>query len=162
MVGIGQPPESALPSRPHSNRSAYPNARGPHGASPEPSYQWQFNGANIGSATSNFLSLGAVQPSDDGDYTVVVSNAFGIVTSAVATLTVVQPVQLTSVGAMGGTFQMELAAQPGVRYSIEGSTNLLNWEVLETFIATHSPVLWSDADSTNHTLRFYRSGASAP
>ena len=66
------------------------------------------------------------------------------------------------VGVAGGLFQLELAAQVGVQYSVEASTNLVDWLVLETFIATESPVLWSDADSTNFTYRFYRSTASAP
>ena len=104
----------------------------------------------------------AFKDSGRGRYTVIVSNAYGVVTSAVARLTVVQPAQLTAVGSAGGPFQMELTVQPGVQYSIEGSTNLLNWELLETFIATNSPVLWSDTDATNFMLRFYRSSASAP
>lgn len=132
------------------------------GASPTPSYQWQFNNADIDGATSTSLPLGNVQPSSAGDYSVIVSNTFGVVTSSVAMLTVVQPAQLTPVGLTGGAFQMELATQPGVQYFVEGSTNLLHWELLENFIATNSSVLWSDADSTNFTLRFYRSSASAP
>jgi hypothetical protein len=132
------------------------------GASPAASYQWRFNGTNLSGATSAVVQLANVQPSNAGDYSVGVSNAFGIVTSTAATLTVVQPVQLLSVGVTDGQFRMELAAQIGAHYSIESSTNLLDWEVLETFIATNSPVLWSDADSTNHVLRFYRSAASAP
>jgi hypothetical protein len=132
------------------------------GASPAPGYQWLLDGTNIGGATSNSLPLSNLQPANAGLYSVVVSNAFGVVTSATAELTVVQPAQVTPVGVTGGVFQMELATQPGVSYTVEGSTNLLDWEVLDTFIATNSPVLWSDTSSTNFVLRFYRSDASAP
>ncbi len=51
-------------------------------------YQWRFNGQDILGATTNTLCLSSVYPTNAGDYTVVVSNAVGAVTSQVATLTV--------------------------------------------------------------------------
>ncbi len=51
-------------------------------------YQWRFNGTNISGATSTALLLPSVQPVQGGDYSVVVSNAFGTVTSSNAVLTV--------------------------------------------------------------------------
>lgn len=50
-------------------------------------YQWQFNGARIAYATNSILRVTNVQYANMGDYSVVVSNAFGVVTSAVARLT---------------------------------------------------------------------------
>ena len=64
-------------------------------------YQWQLNGLNLTSggrisgATSNTLAIASVQPADAGSYTLVVSNAAGVVTSAVATLTVSGPPVIT-------------------------------------------------------------------
>ncbi len=65
------------------------------------SYQWLKNGANLndvgnisGSATST-LTLSNVFGADAGGYSVVLSNTSGTVTSAVATLTVIDPL-LTS------------------------------------------------------------------
>jgi hypothetical protein len=54
---------------------------------PEPSYQWLKNGAPIAGATAANLSFAAAVRSDAADYSVVVSNAAGAVTSQVATLT---------------------------------------------------------------------------
>ena len=57
------------------------------------SYQWRKGGANLADggrlsgATGTLLAVTAVDTSDAGDYTVVVTNAFGSVTSLVATLT---------------------------------------------------------------------------
>lgn len=51
-------------------------------------YHWRFAGTNILNGTSSVLPLSQLQPSDAGSYAVVVSNAFGAVTSAVAVLTV--------------------------------------------------------------------------
>jgi fibronectin type 3 domain-containing protein len=52
------------------------------------SYQWQKNGSNISGATSSSFTISPAQTSDAGNYTVVVSNSAGSVTSNTATLTV--------------------------------------------------------------------------
>jgi len=62
------------------------------------SYQWQKNGVNISGATSSVYNISAVTEAHAGAYTVVVSNAFGSVTSAPAylnTTVVLQPVAAT-------------------------------------------------------------------
>ena len=55
------------------------------------SYQWQFNGVVMSDETNASLVLSNVQPSQAGDYVVVVANSVGAVTSAVARLTVTSP-----------------------------------------------------------------------
>ncbi len=56
------------------------------------SYQWRRNGATITGATGASYSIAAVTNANNGDrFSVVVSNAFGSVTSDVAVLTVSQP-----------------------------------------------------------------------
>ncbi len=52
-------------------------------------YQWRLDGQPIAGATGATLAVEAVNASDAGFYSVVVSNAFGIATSAEATLHVV-------------------------------------------------------------------------
>jgi uncharacterized delta-60 repeat protein len=52
-------------------------------------YQWRKDGTNIGSAVASTFTLANVQTNDAGVYSVIVSNAFGMVTSSNATLTVV-------------------------------------------------------------------------
>lgn len=51
-------------------------------------YQWRFFGTNISGATTASLTLTNLQPTNAGNYTVVITNAVGSITSAVATLTV--------------------------------------------------------------------------
>jgi sugar lactone lactonase YvrE len=65
-------------------------------------YQWQFNGTNLadggnlsGSATTN-LVLTPVAATNAGSYDVVITNAWGSVTSSVVTLTVLLPPSITS------------------------------------------------------------------
>jgi hypothetical protein len=54
-------------------------------------YQWKFNGANLPAATSATLVLNNVQLTNTGAYVVVITNAFGAVTSSVASLLVAVP-----------------------------------------------------------------------
>ena len=78
---------------------------------PPLSYQWQFNGDTLDGANSNSLALTNIQPEQAGDYSLVVSNATGSITSDVATLTVLvppafgaQPTNLTVMAGMDANF----------------------------------------------------------
>lgn len=51
-------------------------------------YQWQFDGANIAGATSSALTVLAAQATNAGNYTVVVSNSLGTMTSTATGLRV--------------------------------------------------------------------------
>ena len=55
-------------------------------------YQWRLNGTNIAGATGSSFLLNHLQVSDAGSYSVVVSNAFGVISSAKAAVPVVQVV----------------------------------------------------------------------
>jgi sugar lactone lactonase YvrE len=55
---------------------------------PVVNYQWNFNGTAISGATSSTYSLSNAQSGNAGNYTAVVSNVIGNVTSTAATLTV--------------------------------------------------------------------------
>lgn len=57
--------------------------------SPPLNFQWRLQGTNLPGATASTLNLGPVAASDAGYYSVVVANAFGSVTSRVATVTIV-------------------------------------------------------------------------
>jgi len=60
-------------------------------------YQWWFNGTNLlAGATTNLLTLTNVQTTNAGNYSVVITNLAGGVTSAVASLTVLVPVSITA------------------------------------------------------------------
>ena len=51
-------------------------------------YQWRFNGTNISNATNTSLTLTNVQAAQAGNYTVVITNGGGSVTSVIAVLVV--------------------------------------------------------------------------
>ncbi len=58
-------------------------------------YQWQKNSANITSATNSTLSLANLQTGNAGNYSVIITNGGGSVTSSVVALQVVVPVVIT-------------------------------------------------------------------
>ena len=69
---------------------------------PDPSYQWYFNGSVFSGGTGSSLSIANARSSDAGDYTVVVTNSLGTVTSAKATLSVSGSSGSSSGGGSGG------------------------------------------------------------
>jgi len=90
-------------------------------------YQWQRNGGAIGSATSPSYTTPATSTSDNGaQFTVVVTNSVGIVTSNAATLTVnpapvapsitAQPVSLTVTAGQTATFSVTASGTAPLRY----------------------------------------------
>ena len=94
-------------------------------------YQWQFNGADLPGATSTSVTLADVQPANAGNYTVVVTNSTGSVTSAVAVLTVLvppvittQPQSLTNV--MGTTASFSATATGSAPLSYQWQLNGVN------------------------------------
>ena len=69
---------------------------------PAVSYQWNFNGTAINGATSSSYSLSNTQSGSAGNYTVIVSNVMGSVTSNQAALTVNAVTPPPSGGGGGG------------------------------------------------------------
>ncbi|MDB6018478.1 MAG: glucose/sorbosone dehydrogenase domain protein, partial [Pedosphaera sp.] len=60
------------------------------------SYQWQFNNANIAGATGTNYTRTNVQPADAGNFSVVVTNIAGVVTSSNAALVVNVPPRIAN------------------------------------------------------------------
>lgn len=89
------------------------------GGTPPLSYQWWMNGGALASATNSTLALNNVQPAQAGDYRVMVANAAGSVTSAVATLTVTGPSN-----AVWNVSSFSAATNPGAVWSYGWFTNL--------------------------------------
>lgn len=124
------------------------------------SYQWLFNAGAIGGATASSYTVASAQTNNAGSYAVVVTNTLGVVTSSNALLTVntaVQAPQFQSVSVLpNGTVQMVLNGQAGSSYAIDGSSNLVDWTLLTTFVNTNGTYQFTDTSSTNKPLGFYR------
>jgi len=118
-------------------------------------YQWQFNGTNIGAATSSSLALSNVQPADAGAFTVAVSNAHGSATSSNATLTVDTAVNLNFAGFTSSGFELRVTGPVGI-YVLQASTNLVDWTDICTNKAPNGILEFSDSNRANFERRFYR------
>ncbi len=83
--------------------------------SPTPTYQWRRNGTNVAGATLTLLTLNNVQFTNQGSYTVVISNAIGSVTSSpAATLQVlVTPYKFGGSTKTGGGFGTSFGTDAG-------------------------------------------------
>jgi hypothetical protein len=132
-------------------------------------YHWCTNGVNlvnnavISGATSNVLTLTGITAANAENYMLVVTNAYGSVTSSVVTLTVTlgSPPQITSVATQtDGSFALNFAGMAGVSYILETTTNLLfpeGWQPVATNAAVTNGVLqFTDPQATNFPQRFYR------
>jgi len=122
------------------------------------SYQWRRNGASIVGATTSSLVLTNVQLGDASAYDVIVTNLAGLATSAAATLTVnLPPPEFVSATMLpNGQFQLLFSGVPGTNYTVEASTNLINWTFIATLTPSNNPVPFIDPDATNFVERFYR------
>jgi hypothetical protein len=111
-------------------------------------YQWRLNGTNLSGRTQSFLSLTAVQMSQAGIYSVVVTNGYGSVTSTGAVLTVT-PLWITSqpqsaTGLEGGTatFSVTAGGQQPISYQWQcNGVNLID--------ATNSSLVLTNLQMTN-------------
>ena len=69
-------------------------------------YQWRFNGVDVADATNDTYTITPVRMADEGSYSVVVSNAYGLVVSSNALLSVI-----TLIGSGNNDFgQLDLPA----------------------------------------------------
>jgi autotransporter-associated beta strand protein len=69
-----------------------------------PQYQWRHAGTNILNATNATYAIASTRTGQDGSYSVVVTNSFSSVTSAVATLTFYAPKTVEWVGGLSSTW----------------------------------------------------------
>jgi hypothetical protein len=132
--------------------------------SPPLSYQWRFNTTNLAGATASSFTRTNVQPTDAGDYSVVVTNAAGSITSSNALLTVLQapPAQLAIGRQPDGQMLLQVTAAPGL-YRVEAAPELTNavWEELTNLTNPGSGFEYTDPQ-TNLPQRFYRTRRLQP
>ena len=128
------------------------------------SYQWFLNGTNglsdggkVSGARSATLSLINVREGDTGNYSVMVSNTQGSVTSSSAALEVVLPPQFTSIAFLADrNSSLSLTAVSNLTYRIDASTDLATWTVLTSLSNPSGTLHFIDLEATNFPQRFYR------
>lgn len=130
-------------------------------------YQWRFNDANLAGRTTASLVLANGQSTNAGNYTVVVTNACGSVTSRIAVLTFSTVHRIEGITAhpdhtislnLEGVVPRLFAPYYDI-YVLDASTNLVDWSPLAMLQRTHAyldELRFLDSDAANFDKRFYR------
>ena len=121
--------------------------------------QFFANGAGIGSVQTPPYSL-VLSNVAAGNYvlTAIATDNGGLsTTSTVVTVSVVTPTTLTlsSPDVTNGQFQFGYTADPGLRYAVQSSSNLVSWSSVQTNVATGNNVVYGETFDIKG-LRFYR------
>lgn len=120
-------------------------------------YQWFFNGSAIPGENAQVLLLNDLLSTNSGIYWVVASNICGSATSQVATLTIQIPKPLFRQPTIsGGLFQVNLDSAADGTFSIETSTNLINWTQAKVIAVTNGTSIFTDALTNESPQRYYR------
>jgi hypothetical protein len=126
------------------------------------SYQWYYNKTTPMGALTPIptLSLPNVAASESGSYSVVVTNAYGSVTSSVVTLTVVSPLVTGVTRNVDGSVTLNFVGLPNTESRIWAATNLtppISWEPIFTNSATGADGTWrfTDTNAIHSPDRFY-------
>ena len=123
------------------------------------SYQWNFNGLNIAAATNATLVLTNLQSNQAGNYAVLVTNAYGVLISSNATLTLTTPPVVSQVvnNADGG-LTLNLVTTTNVSSRIYVATNLSPPLVWQPIYTNFTGGIWqfTDTNTAGSTAKFYR------
>ena len=121
-------------------------------------YQWQFNSTNILKATNAVFSIQAVAVTNNGNYSVIITNLAGSVVSSNALLTALIRPSLTLQFAAGFP-QLNLNGMLSNNFVVQYSTDLTstNWITLTSLSnLLTSPYSFLDAAGIVPPARFYR------
>lgn len=132
---------------------------------PNPGYQWRFKGTNSGATTTNITAaanlsytITNVQGAHAGDYSVVVTNLAGSVTSSVAALFLHadSAARLNLYGSSTTSFWFQIYGLTNRPYVVQTSTNLnspTNWQPIFTNFVSF---FYTNFNRTSDQQRFYR------
>lgn len=93
------------------------------GGSNNASFQWQKNGANLDGATNATLTVANAGTGDSGNYSIVMSNSSGAVTSSVTPVTV-----LASPNILSGPIDQKILAGATASFGVIASGSSLNYQ----------------------------------
>jgi hypothetical protein len=126
-------------------------------ADPAPEYQWRRSGTNLIGETADTLTLTNITTASAGNYTIVVTNSFGSVTSQVATLLIANlPTLSASLAATN--LLLKFTGETGVIYQVETSSAVTgtNWLAVTNLApAFDGPLTLTNAVTTN-SASFYQ------
>ena len=121
-------------------------------------YQWRFNSTNLLNATNAAYVIQAAGATNTGNYSVVVTNSAGSVTSSNAFLTVIVPPTL-ALQLWANYPRLNLSGMLSSNFVVQYSTNFggTNWiDLLSLTNLPSSPYLFLDPAGDGEPARCYR------
>jgi len=121
-------------------------------------YQWRLNSSNILDATNASYAIQSVGTNNAGNYSVVITNSAGSVTSSNAVLMVIVPPSLT-LQFLAGYPLLNLNGMLSSNFVVQYSTNLAttNWiNLLSLSNLSSNPYQFLDSGGQGQPARFYR------
>jgi len=117
-------------------------------------YQWRQDGLSLPDATNAVLVLTNVTPSNNGNYSVIVTNIIGCSVSAPSSLTAVdvQPFYFQDLSVDASNVTLHFVGEAGRLYWLEVSTNLTDWSELVGFGIDANLII----QKGNQSPRFFR------
>jgi hypothetical protein len=120
-----------------------------------PRYQWRRNSLDIVGATNATYALTNIQFDRCGSYSVVISNLVGMVTNAIATVSVDSALKLSlDTSSQPANFRLSGSATQAMVLQL--STNLSLWTPLWTNTTPLLPVSFLDTNSVSRNKAYYR------
>jgi hypothetical protein len=120
-------------------------------------YQWRKDTIDIPGANSVSYTIPSAQLSDEGMYSVFVTNAVGNATSLAALLRVnTKPFLANSHVRGDGAFEFTLLGRSNRNYAVEFSTDFVGWTNVTNITLPGPQATVTDGGATNATSRFYR------
>ena len=123
-----------------------------------PFYQWRFNSTNILNANNATYTIQVIGTNNTGNYSVVVTNLVGSVTSSNALLTVLVPPTI-ALQFLAGYPQLKLNGMLSNNFVVQYSTNLAgtNWiNMISLSNLLTNPYSFLDPAGVVPPARFYR------
>jgi len=126
-------------------------------------YQWYLDTSAQFFSPSDFATLTLLNTGSQlaGLYSVIITNAFGSVTSSVASLTVVTPLVTGAVRNYDGSVSLNFAGLPNSTSQVWATTNLIPpviWQSIFTNTSTAADGTWQfiDTNTVGTPAKFYR------
>jgi len=119
------------------------------------SYKWAGPWFETGTTNVPIWTINSVQSINTGIYHVIVTDAFGSVTSSWAHLVIYTNFPTIDIANTftQGNFQFHITGEPELYYAVQSSTNFVNWVPLYTNV---SSFYFTDVTSNLFPYRFYR------
>jgi hypothetical protein len=107
-------------------------------------------------AQGNSTNIFTLKVADNGSPVLTATQSFTVTVNPL-----VQP-GLTSTGISNGLLGFQVSGESGPDYAVEGSTNLVDWNILFITNSPAMPFVWKDTNSANLPAQFYRVKVGPP